>query len=306
MKKVNVGNEIKNASQIIYGCMRIADIPANQAEKLIGTAMDCGINMFDHADIYGNGKSEEVFSSAQKVLKIKREEIIIQSKCGIRDGFYDSSAEHILKSVEGSLKRLGTDYLDMLLIHRPDALADADEIAQAFLTLRKSGKVKYFGVSNHNPMQIELLKKSYDGQIIANQLQLSITNSGMFDSGIFANMQNEEHSIDRDGHILNYCAINDITIQAWSPFNYGFFDGIFLDSPKFLKLNEKLDELAIKYDADKSAVAAAWIMKPPMGIQPIIGTTKTERIKNICKASEFEITRKEWYELYLSTGKILP
>lgn len=306
MKKITVGNEIQNASQIIYGCMRISSLSKSTAEKLIGTALDCGINMYDHADIYGAGKSEEVFGQAVKTLNVKREDIIIQSKCGIRKGYFDSSLKHIMQSVEASLKRLDTDYLDMLLIHRPDALANPEEIAQAFSQLRSSGKVKHFGVSNHNPMQIDLLQKYMDEKIIANQLQFSITNSCMIDSGIFANIQNNEFSIDRDGHVLNYCALNDITIQAWSPFNFGFFDGIFLDSLKFPKLNAKLSELAGKYGADKSAVATAWIMKHPSKIQPIVGTTRPERIKNICKASEFELTKKEWYDLYLATGKSLP
>jgi len=306
MKKVSVGNEIQNASQIIYGCMRISSLSKSSSEKLIGTALDCGISMYDHADIYGAGKSEEVFGQAVKALKIKREDLIIQSKCGIRKGYFDSSAQHITKSVDASLTRLGTEYIDMLLIHRPDALADAAEIAEAFSQLKSSGKVRHFGVSNHNPMQIDLLQKHMDDKVIANQLQLSITNSGMIDSGIFANIQSNEFSIDRDGHVLNYCALNDITIQAWSPFNYGFFDGIFLDSPKFPELNAKLSELAGKYGAEKSAVAIAWIMRHPSKIQPIIGTTKPERVKNICKASEFELTKKEWYDLYLATGKSLP
>lgn len=306
MKNITVGNKINNASQIIYGCMRISELSDTKVQTLIGTAIDRGINMFDHADIYGGGKSEEVFSSAAKALKIKREDIIIQSKCGIQNGYFDSSSEHIISSVEASLKRLKTNYLDALLIHRPDALGDPYEIATAFEKLKKAGKVLYFGVSNHNAIQIELLKKYLDYKIIANQLQFSITNAGMIDSGIFANIQNEDNSIDRDGHIINYSYLNDITIQAWSPFNYGFFDGIFIDSPKFLKLNEKLQKLAEKYAVDKSAVAVAWIMRHPSNIQPIIGTTKPERIKNICIASEFELTRHEWYELYESTGKKLP
>ena len=306
MKKISVGNTIKNASQIVYGCMRISGMQDTEIQKLLGTALESGINMFDHADIYGGGKSEEVFAKAVSTMDIKREDMIIQSKCGIRRGFFDSSAEHIISSAEGSLRRLGTDYLDILLIHRPDALANPAEISEAFYKLKKAGKVKHFGVSNHNPIQIELLQNHMDESIVANQLQLSITNSGMFDVGIYANIQNEELSVDRDGHILNYCELNDITIQAWSPFNYGFFSGIFIDSPEFPELNAKLSELAEKYDADKSAIAAAWIMKHHSGIQPIIGTTKPERVKNICKAGDFEITRKEWYKLYLSTGKKLP
>ena len=306
MKKISVGNQLHNASQIIYGCMRISSLSSGEAQKLIGTAINRGINMFDHADIYGGGKSEETFADALKAIGAKREDLRIQSKCGIRKGYYDSSKEHIVSSAEGSLKRLGTDYLDILLIHRPDALADPYEIAEAFSQLKKSGKVRYFGVSNHNPAQIELLSRYVGEKIIANQLQLSITNSGMIDSGINANIQGEDLSVDRDGHVLDYCRLNDITIQAWSPFNYGFFDGIFLDSPEFPELNQKLSELAEKYGADKSAVATAWIMKHPAEIQPIIGTTKPERIKNIVKAADFDLTKKEWYELYLSAGKRLP
>ena len=223
--------------------MRINSLSKSEASTLINTAIEEGINFFDHADIYGGGKSEEVFADAIGMNPSTREKIIIQTKCGIRDGYFDFSKQHILNSVEGSLKRLNTDYIDIMLLHRPDTLMEPEEVAEAFSKLHSSGKVKYFGVCNQNPMQIELLNKYLNNKIIINQLQLSITNTGMIDSGMNVNMQIDP-SIDRDGSILEYCRLKDITIQAWSPFQYGFFEGVFLNNDKFPELNNKINEIA--------------------------------------------------------------
>ena len=305
MKNINIGNSGVIASEISLGCMRIADMSKKEANLLINTALDEGITLFDHADIYGQGKSEEVFADAIDMNPSIREKIIIQSKCGIRSGFFDFSKEHILNSVDGILKRLKTDYLDILLLHRPDTLMEPEEVAEAFEILSNSGKVKKFGVSNQNPMQIQLLNKFLKDNIIANQLQLSLTNTGMIDSGLNVNMEIAP-SIDRDGSVLEFCRLNDITIQPWSPFQHGFFEGVFLNNPKFKELNDKIEEFAKKYNVTKEAIAIAWILRHPAKMQPIVGTTNRDRIKAICKASDIVLSREEWYELYRAAGNKLP
>ncbi|MBU3112261.1 aldo/keto reductase [Clostridium lacusfryxellense] len=305
MKNINLGNGVISASEIGLGCMRINDLSKSQASTLINTALDEGINFFDHADIYGGGKSEEVFADAVEMNSTIREKFILQSKCGIRDGFFDFSKEHILNSVDGSLKRLKTDYIDILLLHRPDTLMDPEEVAEAFSILERSGKVKYFGVSNQNPMQIELLNKYLKNKIIINQLQFSITNTGIIDSGLNVNMKIDP-SIVRDGSILEYCRLKDINIQAWSPFQYGFFEGVFLDNDKFPELNMKINEIAAIKGVTNSAIAIAWILKHPAKIQPIVGTTNPKRLQDICRASNVDLTRQEWYEIYRAAGNKLP
>ncbi|MDD4961996.1 MAG: aldo/keto reductase [Candidatus Marinimicrobia bacterium] len=292
-------------SAIILGCMRIAKMPVKDVSRLLNTARDAGINFFDHADIYGTGKSEEVFAAALDLTATQREEIYIQTKCGIRKGFYDYSKAHILASVDASLERLKTDYVDTLLLHRPDTLMEPEEVAEAFELLEASGKVRHFGVSNHNPGQIELLQKYLKQPLIINQLQFSITNSGMVDRGINVNMENPA-SVDHDGGILEYCRLKNIRIQPWSPFLFGFFDGVFLDHPKFPVLNATLERMAKENDITKEALVIAWILRHPAKMQPVVGTTNPERLKNICKASDISLTRPEWYEIYRAAGKQLP
>ena len=305
MKNIILGTTDIKASSIGLGCMRIADMEKEDVNKLINIALEEGINFFDHADIYGKGRSEEIFSEAIGMNSSLREKMIIQSKCSIRPGFYDYSKEHIISSVDGILKRLKTDYLDILLLHRPDTLMEPEEVSEAFEELFKAGKVREFGVSNHNPMQIELLNKYLKNKIMINQLQFSLMHTGIIDSGINVNMK-VEPSIDRDGSILEYCRLKDITIQAWSPFQYGFFEGVFLNNDKFPELNAKIDELAEKKGVTNSAIATAWILRHPAKIQTIVGTTNAERLRDICKASEVELTRQEWYELYRAAGNQLP
>lgn len=305
MKTINIGNSGIQASEISLGCMRIANSTVQEVRTLIDVALEEGINFFDHADIYAGGKAEEIFAKALETTPSLREKIIIQTKCGIRQSYYDFSKEHILASVDKSLKRLNTEYIDVLLLHRPDALMEPEEVAEAFNELQNTGKVRHFGVSNQNPMQIELLSRYLDQKIIINQLQFSITNTGMIDSGINVNMQ-VNGSIDRDGSILDYCRLKDITIQAWSPFQYGFFEGVFLDNDKFPELNKKIDELAETKGVTNSAIAIAWILRHPAKIQPIVGTTNIKRLKEICRASEIELTRQEWYDIYKAAGNQLP
>lgn len=305
MKNISIANGEIQGSEIALGCMRIAQMNIEEVESLIKTSMDCGINFFDHADIYGKGKSEEVFGHVLLKEPSLREKMILQTKCGIRPGFYDFSKEHIVASVEDSLKKLKTDYVDVLLLHRPDTLMEPEEVAEAFSKLHKDGKVKHFGVSNHNPMQIELLNKYLDNKLVINQLQFSIMHTGIIDNGLNVNMKIDP-SIDRDGSILEYCRLKDITIQAWSPFQYGFFEGVFLDNEKFPELNKKINEIAEKNGVSNTAIAVAWILRHPARIQTIIGTTNKKRIQDIAKASEVEITRQEWYEIYRAAGNKLP
>lgn len=305
MKYIQVPNSNMNISEISLGCMRISDMSDQEISTLIHTALDEGINFFDHADIYGGGKSEERFSEALGMNPSLREKMIIQTKCGIRKGYFDFSKEHILEAVDGSLKRLRTDYIDVLLLHRPDALVEPEEVAEAFTILESSGKVKYFGVSNQNPMQIELLTKFVKQKIHFNQLQLSITNTGMIDAGINVNMQ-IDRSVVRDGSILDYCRLKDIIIQPWSPFQYGFFEGVFLDNPKFPELNETINAIAAAKSVTNTAIAVAWLLRHPARMQPIIGTTNAQRVKDSCQASGITLTREEWYQIYLAAGNQLP
>jgi predicted oxidoreductase len=285
--------------------MRISEMSNQEISHLVHTAIEGGINFFDHADIYGGGQSEARFAEALGMTPQLRETIILQSKCGIRQGMFDFSKEHILEAVDGSLKRLQTEYLDVLLLHRPDTLVEPEEVAEAFTILEEAGKVRYFGVSNQNPMQIELLKKFVRQPLIINQLQLSITNTGMIDAGINVNMEIDP-SIDRDGSILDYCRLHDITIQPWSPFQYGFFEGVFLDNPKFPDLNQKIDELAAAKGVANTAIAIAWLLRHPARMQPIIGTTNADRVRDICRASDITLSRQEWYEIYRAAGNKLP
>lgn len=307
MKKISIGRGEILASEVSLGCMRMADLSVGEAARVIHTSLENGIDFFDHADIYGKGRSEEIFARALDMKPAVREKIFLQSKCGIRTEprCYDFSRDHILSSVDGILRRLQTEYLDVLLLHRPDALAEPEEVAEAFTVLHSSGKVRYFGVSNQNPMQIELLSRYLNRQIIINQLQLSITNTGMIDAGLTVNMH-LDHSVVRDGGILDYCRLKDITIQAWSPFQYGFFEGAFLGSGKFPELNQTIDRIAAKYGVPNTAVAVAWISRHPARIQTIIGTMNPSRVRDACRESEIALTREEWYEIYLSVGNMLP
>jgi len=305
MKNVPIANCDLKASEISLGCMRISELTNQEISVLIHTALDEGINFFDHADIYGGGQSEAKFADSIGMTSALREKMILQSKCGICDGYFDFSKAHILDAVDGSLKRLQTDYLDVLLLHRPDALVEPEEVAEAFTILQDSGKVKYFGVSNQNPMQIELLTKFVKQKIVFNQLQFSITNTTMIDAGVTVNMEIDA-SVNRDGGILDYCRLHDITIQPWSPFQFGFFEGVFLDNEKFPELNQKINALAKTNGVANTAIAIAWILRHPARMQPIIGTTNPGRVRDICKASDISLTRQEWYEIYLAAGNILP
>lgn len=305
MRTIKLGTSSLEVPVVAVGCMRINSLDKPAAERFVQTALEEGANFFDHADIYGGGACEEVFAEAIHMTDDVREKIVLQSKCGIRQGSFDFSKEHILASVDGSLKRLKTDYLDVLLLHRPDTLVEPEEVAEAFDQLQSSGKVRHFGVSNQNPMQIQLLKKHVKQPIVANQLQLSITNAKMISSGINVNMENDS-AVNRDGSVLDFCRLHDITIQPWSPFQYGFFEGVFLGNDKFPELNQKIDEIASKYSVTNTTIAIAWLLRHPAQMQPVTGTMNTRRLKDCCKAADIRLTREEWYEIYRAAGNVLP
>ena len=306
MKEIVLGSTGKKMPAIVVGCMRIADKTCDEMQHFIHSVLDQGAFYFDHADIYGGGQSETIFGEAiSKDKSIKREDLFLQSKCGIRKGFYDFSKEHILSSVDGILKRLQTDYLDALLLHRPDALVEPEEVAAAFDELYQKGKVRHFGVSNHNPMQIELLKKYVKQPLIINQLQFSIPVSNMVASGLEVNMTSDG-APDRDGSVLDYSRLHDMTIQAWSPCQMPNWQGCFIDSEKYPELNKELQNLAQKFQVSTTTIATAWILRHPAGMQVITGTTSEKRMAEIIAAENVCLSREEWYRLYLAAGHVLP
>lgn len=308
MKKIRLGSTSLQVPQIAIGCMRFGEFTPQQMAEFIHTSLDLGINYFDHADIYGAGDSERVFGQALKSdPSIHREDLIIQTKCGIVPGsHYDNSREYILEHVDAALERLQTDYLDVLLLHRPDALVEPEEVAEAFDQLVASGKVRYFGVSNHKPAQMELLKKYVRQPLLINQLQLSIQASSMIANGLEVNMTTEG-AVSRDEDALDYCRFHDITIQTWSPFQTHDRSGVFIgDRERFPELNQRLDELSEKYQVSPTTIAAAWILRHPAAFQLLSGSTKESRLKEIAKAAEITLTRQEWYGLYLAAGHPLP
>ena len=304
MYKIQLGKSGLTVPTVAVGCMRISNMSEKEASAFVNTALENEANFFDHADIYGRGESERVFGKA--VASIPREDLIIQTKCGIVPGkMFDFSYDHIVESVDGSLKRLGTDYVDVLLLHRPDALAEPEEIAKAFDYLKESGKVRHFGVSNQNPYQIQLLQNSLTMPLCANQLQFGIMHAPMVQSGINVNMYNES-AVNRDGGVLDYCRLNNITIQPWSPMQYGFFKGCFVDDEKFPELNEVLAKIGEKYGVSKTTIAIAWILRHPAKMQPITGTTNIQRLQDCLDGAKVALTREEWYEIYKAAGNVLP
>lgn len=306
MKGIKINNSPMTLPEIVVGCMRLSEKSKDDMNRFIHNSIDNGAYFFDHADIYGGGRSEEIFGEAfSSDSSLKREDVVLQSKCGICKGYYDSSKKHILESVDGSLKRLKTDYLDILLIHRPDALTDPEEVAAAFDELKASGKVKYFGVSNHKPMQIELLKKYVTEPLLFNQVQFSIPVSNIVANGMEVNMDTPG-SFDHDGSVLDYSRINDITLQAWSPYQKPNWQGCFIGAEDYPELNKVLDRLAEKYNVTPTAIATAWILRHPAKMQVVTGTASEKRLNEIIASTSIDLTRPEWYELYLSAGHPLP
>lgn len=317
MKQRNIGGTDFKASAVALGIMRMEALSADDAAKTLDSAFDAGINYIDSADIYGMGNSEKVFKQALAKSSVKRDQLYIQSKGGIifdparsHGSFvfgqrYDFSKQHLIESVDGILERMGIDYLDAFLLHRPDPLMEPDEVAAAFDELQASGKVRHFGVSNFNPEQIEMLQAATSQRLLINQLQFSIMHSGMIDEGLHVNMT-DDRSVMHDGGLLEYSRRKHMTVQTWSPFQYGFFDGTFINNDKFKELNDKLQELAEKYDVSKNAIATAWILRHPANMQVLLGTMTPAHIVDSAKGADIDLTKQEWYDVYFAAGNDLP
>ncbi len=308
MRYITLGQDDKELSEIVLGMMRIKDKSVREVEELVETALSVGINAFDLADIYGLGRCEELLGLVLKNRPDLREKMWIQSKCGIRIEeftYFDFSKDYIIKSVDGILQRLKIDHLDSLLLHRPDALMESDQVAEAFDLLYKQGKVRDFGVSNQNPMMMELLKKDVKQPLAVNQLQLSAAFTPGFGSGFHVNMEDNQAAM-RDGSIFEYCKLHDVVIQAWSVLQFGYFKGNFVGNEKFQALNQVLDRLATKYGVTSSTIAISWILRYPAKMQAVVGTTNPKHLREVSQAANFSLTRKEWYEIYLAAGNNLP
>ncbi|MBR3016000.1 MAG: aldo/keto reductase [Clostridia bacterium] len=308
MQYIDIKNGPQHASAIILGCMRMPALSVDVAAGMIRAAWDEGVNFFDHATCYGDGEAEQRFGDAFPRTGLRREDVILQSKCGLHFDRkeFDWSKEDILASVDGSLRRLQTDYLDTLLLHRPDLLFEPEQVAEAFDTLAASGKVRHFGVSNVTPGQLELLRQFVNQPLVINQLQFSLEQSQLVDQALYLNNKTTDRSCDRDNGVLDYCRLHDITIQAWSPLQFGMFKGCFVDHPDFPELNRALGEIGEKYGVPKTAVAIAWILRHPARMQAIAGTMNPAHLRDICAAASFRLTHQEWYRLYLAAGKFLP
>ncbi|GAA2007965.1 aldo/keto reductase [Microbacterium ulmi] len=305
MKDIEIGRSGLRGSQIALGCMRIDSLADADLAALLTAARDEGITVFDHADIYADGRCEEAFGRALDAGVVRRDEIVLQSKAGIRPGRYDLSGAHLIAAVEASLRRLRTDRLDLFLLHRPDALVDPDEVAAAFDELHAAGKVLHFGVSNHSAGQIALLAGSVRQPLVADQLQLSVAHTPLIDAGLNVNMASAA-SLDHDGGTLDYCRLHGITIQPWSVLQHGYFAGSLVGSAEYPALNEELSAQAGRHGVTPAAIAVAWLLRHPAAMLPVVGTTRPARVRELARAADVELTREEWYSLYLAAGNSLP
>jgi predicted oxidoreductase len=317
MKNVALGNTSLKASAVALGIMRMASLNVDDAAKVLDTVADNGVNFIDSADIYGNGKSEEIFGQALKKASVKREDLIIQSKGGIVldpkrshgdlvfGQRYDFDKQHLLDAVDGILQRMGIDYLDFFLLHRPDPLMEPDQVAAAFDELQAAGKVRHFGVSNCNPMQVDLIQSAVSQRLMVNQLQFSVMHTGAIDFGLHVNMS-DAGSVNHDGEMIEYSRLHNMTIQAWSPYQYGMFEGPFIDNPKFPELNAKLQELADAKGVTKNAIATAWILRHPANMQVILGSMNQDHLKESIAGADVKLTKQEWYDTYFAAGNTLP
>ncbi len=308
MKTLNVVNGPQNVSSVIMGCMRMPALSVDEAERMIRTADELGINFYDNATCYGSGEAETRFGDAFAWSGIRREDVFIQSKCGLcfERGEFDWTKENILSSVDDSLRRMKIEYMDVLLLHRPDLIFEPEEVAEAFDVLQANGKVCHFGVSNVPAMQIELLRRYVRQPLVFDQLQFSLDQSPLIDQALYVNNKATDMSLDRDNGTLDYCRLHDITIQAWSPLQYGYFQGCFIDDPGYPDLNLALQDIGDRYGVPKTAVAIAWILRHPAKMQAIAGTMNPDHLRDICMASQVELTHHEWYQLYLASGNYLP
>lgn len=317
MKTIKLGNSQMNVSATALGIMRMVRLDPKEATNVLENVHDKGINFIDSADIYGNGDSERIFGKAFKQSSLKRDDFFIQSKGGIvldpkkSSGElvfgqrYDFSKQHLIETVDKILRRMQIDYLDSFLLHRPDPLMELSEVADAFDELQASGKVRHFGVSNFNPMQVEMLQSELNQKLMINQLQFGVMHTGPIQFGLHTNMQ-DDASINRDGEIIEYSRLHNMTIQAWSPYQYGLFAGTFIDNPKFPELNNKLQELADKYGVTKNAIATAWILRHPAKMQVILGSMNPKHLDESIAGTDITLTNQEWYDVYFAAGNDLP
>lgn len=305
MRYIHTFSPTVPVSQVALGCMRIRGMNDAEVDRYLATTVELGYNYYDHADIYGGGECETVLGAALGRNPALRDRVTIQTKCGIRRGMYDFSKAHILASVDGSLARLGVEKIDVLLLHRPDLLMDPDEVAAAFDELEQSGKVTAFGVSNHSPAQIELLKKSVRQPLIINQMQLSVANAPMIASGANVNLCNSD-GINRDGYLRDYCRLHGITVQPWSPLQYGFMEGAFLGNEKFAELNKTIGEIAEQYSVTDTGIAIAWLLRLPEKMQPVVGSVNLTRLADIARAADITLSAEDWYRIYHAAGYTLP
>ena len=308
MKMYAIPSAGLEVSSVVLGLMRIGSMASADIDRLVRTAIEERVTVFDHADIYGGDHlCERRFGEAVKLTAAERDAILIQSKVGIRRGYFDFSSEHILRSVDESLAALKTDRLDILLLHRPDALVEPDDVAAAFDQLETSGKVRHFGVSNQTPGQVDLLKRSVRQPLLFNQVQLSLTHANLIAQGVAANMAGLDQSIVRDVGLLDYARLNGIMLQAWSPFQKQFFDGTFIgDRKNYPELNDVLDAQAARYGVTPSGVAVGWITRHPANIQVVLGTTRPERVREAVAGSTIPMSRQDWYALFTAAGHTLP
>lgn len=317
MQTVKIGNTNWQTSNVALGIMRMGTLPVKKATIALQAAYEAGINFIDSADIYGNdpqlgrGSSEIHFGQAFKQSGLQRTDFYIQSKGGLYANAenkitrYDSSKEHLIKAVDGILQRMGIEYLDSFLIHRPDPLMDPEDIAEAFDQLQAAGKVRHFGVSNFNPQQIALLQSALSQRLLIDQVQFGIAHTGMIDFGLHTNMTDTK-SINHDGGIIEYARRKKMTLQTWSPFQYGTFAGTFINNPQFTKLNDCLGGLAKKYHVSKNAIAVAWILRHPARMQVLLGTMNPKHILDSAAGSDVTLTKQEWYDIYFAAGNDLP
>ena len=304
MKRIRLGGCVE-ASQVALGCMRMAALTAQEAERVVKIVMENGVDFFDHADIYGGGESERRFAQVLARNPGMRDKMLIQGKVGISKGYYDASYDHIIEAAEGCLARLHVDYMDFLLLHRPDALMEPEEVAEAFERLHAQGKVRYFGVSNQNAGQMMLLKKYMKQPLLIDQMQFGPAHTILVDEGMNANMHSA-HAMQKGGGTLDYCRLNDITIQAWSPFQHGMFEGPFQTSEKYAEMNKVIRALAEEKGISESAVAVAWILRHPAKIQTLLGSMNEKRLAEMCAGGDVELSRPEWYQIYRAAGNPIP
>ena len=316
MKRYKIANTGLEVSRIAYGCGDLGGndehLSSDTIEKaviLISIACDHGITLFDHSDVYKDGRSETTFGEVLKRVPGLRNRVVIQSKCGLSttpdplltdSPAVDLSRAHILRAVEGSLKRLDVDHLDILLLHWPDALAEPEEIAGAFDDLARAGKVRYFGLSNHTVGQIELLRKFVHQPLITNQIHIGLNYCLPIADG--PEYPNGEHVLTNG--ILDYCRLHDIRVQAWSPLRGDLLNPPASASPQIKEVAELLSQLAARKITTPSAIALAWLLRHPAGIIPVIGATNPAHIAENCAADKLELSRQEWYALYFAAMKL--